>query len=142
MTLKKEDRLSALDLAILPSIFARSNMGQGLPDQQTVDRLKRGWQQGGRTMHVDLHSAVISVCQEFMECDEHERMFVAEARGWVKTLRADGKARICEVHSDIATLYWGAEDPVVMAGRARSDAERARQRRRYESRNARKRVTA
>jgi hypothetical protein len=122
MTLKRIDRLSELDLAVLPAIFARSNMGQGLPKQDVVDRMKLP---GSHGQPIELHTAVIWVCEEFMESDEHEHMFVKEAKWWVPQLRRRGKTDICRVHTDIAELYWGADDPIVKQFPARRRKIRA-----------------
>lgn len=111
MTLKKNDRLSELDLMILPAIFARSNMGHGLPDASAVAADRR------RTT-TTLQGCVIHYAGHLMETDEHEEMFLEEARSWVKTLRRDGKSKTCQFHPDIGALYWGPEDPAVVAGRS------------------------
>jgi hypothetical protein len=109
-TLKKIDQLSALDLAILPAIFARSNMGCGIPKPLEVESMKNS------KYVASLDGAVLRFCERFMDTDEHLGWFTEEAKDWVKTLRRDGKTKICQIWPDIAALYWGAGDPQVIAG--------------------------
>ena len=126
---KPNNKLLDKDVAILAAIFARSNMGQGLAEQRIIDYLKKGWEVRGIMQYPDLSSAVIACCQHFMESDEHQRWFMEEAEAWAKDIRKDGKQKICEVHPDIAALYWGSDDPMVAAGKAAYDIWWAKRRR-------------
>lgn len=92
--------ISAKDLPILAAIFARSNMGQGLPTAAEVARLRDS------DKPTTLESAVVYYCQQFMESDEHEKGFIAEGKMWMRELKRDTRERICAVHKDIGRLYW------------------------------------
>lgn len=103
----KGTKLDEFELPILAAIFARSNMGQGLPAKRDVERFKTNvdW----RTKKLAppaLESCVSDFCGKFMESDEHQDMFEKEARWWLKGLQKRTIEDIAQVHSDIAELYW------------------------------------
>ena len=103
----KGTKLDEFELPILAAIFARSNMGQGLPSKKDVERFKANidW----RTKEPSppsLDSCVNNFCDKFMESDEHYDWFMKEAKWWLKELRKRTAESIAEVHGDIAELYW------------------------------------
>lgn len=121
------------DLIILAAIFARSNMGCGLPDAALVQRLRK---LGTGTRLLSLEGAVVAICRDYIETDQMVTGFVDEAGSWITTLKKDGKAEISRVHSEIAELFWGKEDPLV---RRMADLGRAERRKKIERYARRKR---
>ena len=102
-TLRKGPKYSESDQIVLAAVFARSNMGQGLPEKSLVDYLRKPGE--GRHRQVTLDSAVVTLCQQFMECDDHYSMFMDEARGWQKELAKNSIAYVTAIHPDIAALF-------------------------------------
>jgi hypothetical protein len=106
-TKTKGTKLDEFELPILSAIFARSNMGQGLPSKSEVERFKTyvDWRTK-KPFAPSFQSCVIAFCGKFMESDEHEDMFMQEAKSWMKELKKDTAEEIARVHPDIAELYW------------------------------------
>lgn len=67
---------------VAAALLARSNMGMPRPTAENM----RWWH---FTPHTTLGSAVISICEEFIENDEHYEMFMDEARGWLDAVETD-----------------------------------------------------
>lgn len=67
-------------LNLLAAAFARSNMG--LP-MENFFRRSEGY--------VSLEEAVYDVCGGFMEADEHEEIFIEEAKMWLSILRDESQ---------------------------------------------------
>ena len=61
---------------VAAAILARTNYGMPRPTAEDM----RGWCFNERTT---LGSAVLAVCQQFIENDDHYEMFMDEARGWL-----------------------------------------------------------
>lgn len=103
--------LDATELPILAAIFARSNMGLGLPLKRDVELLKANvdWRSKKYTPPT-LEHCVTSLCCRFMESESHEEMFQAEANMWFRELRNDTAENVAYVHRDIAELYWRNRD--------------------------------
>lgn len=80
-------KITELERTVLAAWFARSNMGQPRLDGKRIKDLLRS----DRKWPLDLESAVNAVCNEFMETDEHEKMFYDEAKSWYKTFSPRGK---------------------------------------------------
>ena len=97
--MSKKSNLTTSDVTVLAAIFARSNMGMGLPDAKDVARVK-SWNDP------ELQSVVMNFCAQFMETDEHERIFVSEGKGWVKDLKKRDREYLYRVHPEIAKLYF------------------------------------
>ena len=93
--------LSDKDRNIIAALYARSNMGQLLPAPARVARLKAAGT-------VSLDSAVNCVCEEFMEADEHYKIFMQEAKSWKKELKTD-EAGCRRNAPDIFKLYEEAK---------------------------------
>lgn len=72
------------------ALLARSNMGQPLPSP------------GSRTAYRALSSAIMGLCEQYMETDAHERAFMSEGRMWLRYIRA---GRLSEGNLDIARFY-------------------------------------
>jgi len=98
--LEKTSPLTIADQTILAAIFARSNLGMALPDTSLVQRAKTG--------NPTLESSVVLFCGEFMESEEHEEMFLLEAKGWLRQLKRMSREKIKSTWPDIGTLYFGA----------------------------------
>ena len=94
---KHKNAFSENELHVCAAILGRSNMGMSRPKSSDVASLKNS---GSCT----LNGAVMYLCQEFMETNEHQRMFESEAKWFVQQLKADpAKAR--KVWSDVFKLY-------------------------------------
>lgn len=103
----KVNKLDAFELPILAAIFARSNMGQGLPSKKDVERHKANVDfRTKEPTPPDLETCVNDFCGKFMESDEHYVIFMDEARWWVKELKKRKTEEIASSHPDIAELYW------------------------------------
>ncbi len=64
-------------------IFARTNMGQSMPERDEVQR--------ALTAKIyNLDTFVVWFCQDLMESDDHYDLFMGEAQMWCKTLTEMG----------------------------------------------------
>lgn len=90
------------DIIILTGIFARSNMGQGLPKVELVRQFMKS---GTPTVG----GSSLFFCQDFMETDEHESMFRQEAQSWVKTLKETSVEEATRIWPDIMKLFNDAK---------------------------------
>lgn len=89
---------------ILAAILAVSNMGMELPSPEKVSFAIKG----KRTSNVSsLSGTVIYFAEQYMETDEHQSMFEAEARSFMKDVANEKKAR--KSWPDIYDLYERAE---------------------------------
>ena len=75
------------------ALLARSNMGQNPPTESSSPR----------AAHISLSSAVCDICGPFMETDEHEEMFMHEARMWLRDYI--NKNELSDSMSDILSFY-------------------------------------
>lgn len=92
-------------LLILAGIFARSNMGQGLP---TVEQVRECIKYPPK----NANSAACWFCEQFMETDEHEKMFEDEVKMWVKLLENPKERELYQKSSpDVFALYDSALTP-------------------------------
>jgi hypothetical protein len=103
----KGTKLDAFELNILAAIFARSNMGQGLPAKKDVERFKANtdW----RTKELSpptLDTCVNGFCGRFMESDEHYDWFMKEAKWWLSSFKKTTAEVLAHNHPHIAELYW------------------------------------
>jgi hypothetical protein len=89
---------------ILAAVFARSNMGQLRPSAAELARVVRS----GREKNT-LHGCVIMLCEQYMETNDHEEMFLDEAGGWARTLSRESVETTRRKHKDIVELYEEAE---------------------------------
>jgi len=98
----KKKRFTDHEKRVLAGVFARSNMGMGYPPVKDVrdalDDINKPWY-GSGTRPVDDYA--ITFCQEFMENDEHERIFREEAAGWYKQLNKRGS----DTHEQLVRKY-------------------------------------
>jgi hypothetical protein len=69
-----------------------------------------------RKWPLTLQSAVITICGEFMESDEHEEMFLDEAKSWYRDFGPRGKHKtresILKVWPDIKSYFWPENENV------------------------------
>jgi hypothetical protein len=92
--------LTSTEKNVLAAWFARSNMGMTRAPREKVQYLLKS--------DSTLESATISLCQEFMETDQHEAIFQEEAEGWFKTISKKYPTResILKVWPDIKEYFW------------------------------------
>ncbi len=101
-------RITESERAVLAAYFARSNMGQMRPDRREIEPLLSDG--------VTLPGAVIALCQEFMESDEHYDIFMKEAKMWASRRYFGGKyctrEAIIGTWPHIKEVFWpeGAND--------------------------------
>lgn len=69
--------MSDADRIVWSAIFARTNMGQLMPDAYMISRYRIAAKHG-----TDLGAMVNMVCGDYMESDEHYDMFLDEAKSW------------------------------------------------------------
>ena len=99
-------KLSPSEINILSALFARSNMGQLQKRDYTevkaiIERLREPSRRD-----VTLSSAVIALCEQFMESDEHQNWFEDEARGWLAQNNRADAIEVCKrTHYDLAYLF-------------------------------------
>lgn len=72
------------DLIVWAALFARTNMGQSMPDADMIRRYRTAAKHG-----TGLSAMVNMVCGDFIENDEHADMFFEEAQMWKQQLRKD-----------------------------------------------------
>jgi hypothetical protein len=89
------------DVCILAAIFAVSNMGQPLPDESAVRRLRK-------LDRITLSGAVCDLAGQYMESDDHQDIFEGEARSWRGEIILRGDSYMRERHPDIFALFDGA----------------------------------
>lgn len=102
-------KITPLERIVLAAWFARSNMGQPRAERKVVERLLTP----DTRWPLTLQSAVITVCQEFMESDEHEKWFLDEAKSWFKMFNIRGKyatrEAILKTWPDVEAYFWPKE---------------------------------
>jgi hypothetical protein len=101
----KKTPLTEREKVVLSAWFARSNMGMERAGRAATKRLLE-------TERLDLSGATIALCGEFMESDEHEKIFEQEADGWFKdTFSKKYKTReaVLAVWPDVAIPFCWVE---------------------------------
>jgi hypothetical protein len=88
---------------VIAALFARSNAGMDLP---RVDELK--WMMVSASPLTSLTSAVVGMCGKYMETNEHQRMFVDEAKMWMKDKKLASLESIAKVWPDMGRLIADA----------------------------------
>ncbi len=103
----KGTKLDDYELVILSGIFARSNMGQGVPAKKDVERWKKNvdWRTK-KPAPPSLESVINDFCGKFMESDDHQEMFLKEAKAWMRDLKKKSAEYVAQVWDDLAELYW------------------------------------
>lgn len=96
--------MSNYDLDVLSAMFAASNMGQ-TPEQSRVERAVKN-------CLGNLHGAVMSICEPFIESDEHYEVFLEEAYSWAEQLGGQDDAEIEKMYPHITDLYNICRDRV------------------------------
>ena len=93
--------MNSYDACILSGMLARSNMGQPDPSIDQVKRLRS-------SPPTTVQNAVCRLCEQFMESDEHERIFTEEAMAWFAHI-SDMPYKQFEIqHGRIAAIYNAA----------------------------------
>jgi hypothetical protein len=100
--MKMATKLTDREKNVLAAWFARSNMGMERASRKEVERLLNS------TWEVTLQGATVSLCEQFMESDEHERIFELEAEGWHKDLSRKYKTReaVLKIWPDVEAYFW------------------------------------
>lgn len=75
--------LTDMQLDVLAAMFARSNMGHGVPEAWKL----RGLLTPAPRWNPNLGSMVGNLCGDLMESDEHFDMFLDEAKMWRRILK-------------------------------------------------------
>ena len=93
---------------VLAAYFARSNMGMDRATGKEVQGLLAG--DGHGRYPVTLDSAVVFLCQKFMESDEHYEVFMEEAASWYERFSPDGKYntrdKIVKTWDHVKEVFW------------------------------------
>jgi hypothetical protein len=90
---------------ILAAMCAVTNMGQAMPSAEQISFAIKG----KRSSNVSsLSSTVIYFAEQYMETDEHQDIFEADARSFIKDLRND-EAKGLQTWPDIYKRYEEAE---------------------------------
>lgn len=87
---------------VVAALFARSNMGIEKPDDSRVARLFKNAAAPSRW--ASLSNAVIGICEEFMESDEHQKIFENEGQMWMKDSKLNSLESIWKIWPDMAEL--------------------------------------
>ena len=109
---------------LVAAYMARTNMGQKPPPLRLRTSAFGLYGHGS-----SLNSAVCAICQEFMETDEHERMFEEEAEAWLARINLDGDEKFLAQYEhaakwinyrpkrwkDAAEIIEGAVNPIAIA---------------------------
>jgi hypothetical protein len=94
-------KLNEGQLMVLAGMFAVSNMGQNLPDTKLIARAKAN-------PPTTASSCAVYFAGQYMETDEHEAMFTAEVRMWLRDLRPLDMTQIAATWPGVVTAYLGA----------------------------------
>jgi hypothetical protein len=87
-------RITERERIVLAAYFARSNMGMDRATNREIQKLLAG--DGHGRCDVTLDSAVVYLCQQYMESDEHYKIFMDEAKMWASRRYFGGKYRTRE----------------------------------------------
>lgn len=109
---KTKTPLTERELCVLAGWFARSNMGQPRAGREMVQRILT------QKYEVSVNSAAIHFCAEFMESEEHERIFDEEAQGWYKSLKKEHKSResLLKTWPELDAYFWTEPEKYEYAG--------------------------
>jgi hypothetical protein len=101
-------RITERERLVLAAYFARSNMGLDRATSKEVQSLLAG--EGHGRCQVSLDSAVTFLCQQYMESDEHQDMFMEEAKMWASKRYFGGKYRtrdaIVGTWPHVKEVFW------------------------------------
>ncbi len=86
---------------IVAAMFARTNMGQPNP---TVEQVRRQFTRPPE----HLSTPVMAFCEQYMETDEHQRIFMAEARSWMRDKNLSTLEAIQQIWPDVGALIESA----------------------------------
>lgn len=102
--MKTKTLLTEREAIVLAAWFARSNLGMPNPSRKEVERLLSA-------TYLTLSGATLALCQKFMESDEHEQMFLDEAKSWLKDFSKKYKTReaVLEIWPDVKGDFWPPE---------------------------------
>jgi hypothetical protein len=96
--------LTAREKIVLAAWFARSNMGQQRASRKEVEQLLNA------KYDLTLDGATIFFCQQFMETNEHERIFLGEAKSWRTSFNREHTTReaVLKIWPDVQAYFWPA----------------------------------
>jgi hypothetical protein len=105
-------KLTECERVVLAAYFARSNMGMDRATSKEVQGLLAG--DGHGRYPVTLDSAVMFLCQQFMESDEHYDFFMEEAKMWASRRYFGGKYRtrdaVIGTWPHVKEVFWPEEE--------------------------------
>lgn len=107
-------KLTKSQKMIVAAMFARTNMGQPPPSVEDVAQL---FASNNRQPFTHLSMPVNTLCGQYMEADEHERIFLAEARGWLRDKNLNTLESITEIWPDAGQLIAAALAKAVVNAR-------------------------
>jgi len=100
-------KLTEREVLVLSAFFALTNMGQRPPEREEVKRLL---DESDTRWKLTLDGAVTSLCQQFMESDEHYDIFMGEAKMWKSRQYFGGKYNnreaILKTWPDVKKAFW------------------------------------
>jgi hypothetical protein len=88
---------------VIAALFARSNAGMDLPRAAELRRMMMN-----ASPLTTLGSAVVGMCDQYMETNEHQRMFMDEAKMWMKDKKLASLESIAKVWPDMGRLIADA----------------------------------
>jgi len=95
----KTPKIDEKQRCILAAILAVSNLGMGRPEPSRVAEAKAS------PYCTTLQDAVIKFGQQYMESDEHEEIFMLEARGFYRDLGPKRLAGSMRAWRDLFDMY-------------------------------------
>lgn len=108
-----KDKFAQKTLAALLSI---SNMGMPLPTREEVQKFKQ-------IKDTTLQEAVVYFGRQHMETDEHEKMFLTEAKGFSKELRSMEMVDVRKTWPDVFDLFAEINSDAVFSGKIKEPKE-------------------
>jgi hypothetical protein len=94
-----EELVNDRERLILSALFARSNMGCGLPENFDPEPMLK-------SKSYRLDDAVTETCRDLLESDEMLTMFLDEAMAWQSQLRGMSRVYVTKTWPHIAAVMW------------------------------------
>lgn len=92
---------------VIAALLGVGNIGLPLPETDQIARVIKSLRDRPTTPMKGLNQAVLNFAGPYIETDEHEDIFVAEARGFLKNLRTEEPAK--DYWPDVFKRYEEAE---------------------------------
>jgi hypothetical protein len=104
--MSKVTKFTKPQLYVIAALFARSNTGMDLPKAAELRRMMMN-----ASPLTTLGSAVVGMCEPYMETNEHQRMFMDEAKMWMRDKKLATLESIAKVWPDMSRLIADAMKP-------------------------------